>query len=47
VRALLDEAGGEPRTNADAALRLVVGHRRLDSDYSWFTVETECRSRTL
>ena len=46
VRALLDDEGGEPRTNADAALRIVVAHRRLDTDYSWFAVETECRART-
>jgi hypothetical protein len=46
VRALLDEAGGEARTNADAALRLVVEHRRADSDYTWSAVETECRART-
>jgi hypothetical protein len=47
VRALLDEEAGEPRTNADAALRIVIAHRRLDTDYAWFSVETECRARTV
>ena len=28
VRSLLDETAGEPRVNADAALRLVGAHRR-------------------
>ena len=45
VRTLLDDTAGERRTNADAALRLVVAHRRLDSDYSWAALETECSSR--
>jgi hypothetical protein len=45
VRALLDEPHGHPRVNADAALELVVGHRRLDSDFSWAAIETECRER--
>ncbi len=43
VRVLLEERAGEPRVNADAALGLVVDHRRLDSDYSWAAVEAECR----
>jgi hypothetical protein len=46
VRTLLDETAGERRVNADAALRLVVAHRSLDSDYSWAALETECSSRT-
>jgi hypothetical protein len=45
VRTLLDETVGEPRINADAALRLVIGHRRLDADYSWAALETECSTR--
>ncbi|HEU4728542.1 MAG TPA: hypothetical protein VFT22_11645 [Kofleriaceae bacterium] len=45
VRTLLDEAAGEPRVNADAALRLVNAHRRLDSDYSWAALEAECSER--
>jgi hypothetical protein len=45
VRSLLDEASGEPRTNADAALRLVVAHRQLDSDQAWAALETECAAR--
>jgi hypothetical protein len=46
VRMLLDDTAGEPRVNADAALRLVLAHRRLDSDYSWAALETECGART-
>lgn len=46
VRALLDEEAGEPTTNADAALELVLAHRRLDSDFSWAAIEAECRART-
>lgn len=46
VRTLLDETAGEPRVNADAAHRLVVAHRRLDSDYSWAALEIECSTRT-
>jgi hypothetical protein len=45
VRTLLDETIGEPRVNADAALRLVSAHRRLDSDYTWAAVESECSAR--
>lgn len=45
VRALLDEPHGDPRVNADAALELVVAHRRLDSDFSWSALEVECRGR--
>ena len=45
VRELLDEHRGEPRVNADAALALVVEHRRHDPDYSWSKLETECRGR--
>jgi hypothetical protein len=45
VRTLLDETTGEPRTNADAALRLVSSHRQLDSDYSWAALESECAAR--
>ena len=46
VRLLLDEPAGERRVNADAALRLVVAHRRLDSDYTWAALELECSART-
>ncbi|MBC7978873.1 MAG: hypothetical protein H7138_28140, partial [Myxococcales bacterium] len=46
VRILLDETVGEPRVNADAALRLVVAHRRLDADHAWAALETECCART-
>jgi hypothetical protein len=46
VRMLLEETAGAPRVNADAAHRLVVAHRRLDSDYSWAALETECSART-
>jgi len=45
VRTLLDETAGEPRINADAALRLVSAHRRLDADYAWAAVEAECSAR--
>lgn len=45
VRTLLDETVGEPRINADAALRLVGAHRRLDADYAWAALETECAAR--
>ncbi|HET7506027.1 MAG TPA: hypothetical protein VFK02_33635 [Kofleriaceae bacterium] len=45
VRLLLEDTAGEPRVNADAALRLVSAHRRLDSDYSWAEVEAECSAR--
>ena len=45
VRRLLDETAGEPRVNADAALRLVTGHRRLDADYAWAALEDDCRAR--
>lgn len=45
VRTLLDETVGEPRINADAALRLVLAHRQLDADQSWATLETECAAR--
>lgn len=45
VLALLDEERGEPRVNADAALALVIAHRRVDSDYSWAKLENECRAR--
>jgi len=45
VRTLLDETAGEPRVNADAALRLVSAHRRLDTDYAWAAVEAECSAR--
>jgi len=47
VRMLLDEQVGERRVNADAALRLVIAHRRLDSDYSWAALETECAAAVL
>jgi hypothetical protein len=46
VRALLDDTTGEARTNADAALQLVVQHRRADSDYTWAAIENECRERS-
>jgi hypothetical protein len=45
VRTLLDETAGEPRVNADAALRLVGAHRRLDSDHAWAALEAECSAR--
>jgi hypothetical protein len=45
VRTLLDEPAGEPRINADAALRLVSAHRLLDSDPSWTALEAECSAR--
>jgi hypothetical protein len=46
VQLLLDETAGDPKVNADAAYRLVVAHRRLDSDYAWAALETECSART-
>jgi hypothetical protein len=46
VRAILDEQAGEARLNADAALNLVLDHRRIDSDFSWSAIEAECRERT-
>jgi hypothetical protein len=45
VRGLLDETVGEPRINADAALRLVTAHRRLDADPAWTALEAECGER--
>jgi hypothetical protein len=45
VRGLLDETAGEPRINADAALRLVSAHRRLDADPAWTALEAECSAR--
>jgi hypothetical protein len=45
VRVLLDETVGEPRINADAALRLVSAHRRLDADHAWAALEAECSAR--
>ena len=45
VRTMLDETAGEPRVNADAALRLVSAHRRLDTDYAWAALEAECSER--
>jgi hypothetical protein len=45
VRSLLDETSGEPRINADAALRLVLAHRQLDSDQAWAALEIECAAR--
>lgn len=45
VRTLLDETAGEPRINADAALRLVGAHRLLDADHTWAALETECGAR--
>jgi hypothetical protein len=45
VRILLDETAGEPRINADAALRLVSAHRRLDADPAWTALEAECSAR--
>ena len=45
VRALLEDAAGEPRINADAALRLVGAHRRLDGDQAWTALEAECSAR--
>jgi len=45
VRGQLDEAAGEPRINADAALRLVSAHRTLDADPAWTTLEAECAAR--
>jgi hypothetical protein len=45
VRGLLDETAGEPRINADAALRLVSAHRRLDADPAWTALEAECSRR--
>ncbi|HEX7842157.1 MAG TPA: hypothetical protein VF469_32015 [Kofleriaceae bacterium] len=45
VRTLLDETAGEPRVNADAALRLVSAHRRLDADHTWAALEVECSAR--
>jgi hypothetical protein len=45
VRGLLDETAGEPRINADAALRLVSAHRRLDADPAWTALEAECSER--
>jgi len=45
VRTLLDETVGEPRINADAALRLVLAHRQLDADQAWAVLEIECTAR--
>lgn len=45
VRMLLDETAGEPRINADAALRLVTAHRQLDADQAWAALEAECNAR--
>lgn len=45
VASLLDETAGEPRINADAALRLVSAHRRLDADLAWAALEAECSAR--
>jgi hypothetical protein len=45
VRALLDETAGEPRINADAALRLVGAHRQLDPDHAWSALEAECSAQ--
>jgi len=45
VRGLLDEPTGEPRINADAALRLVSAHRRLDADPAWTALEAEAGER--
>jgi hypothetical protein len=45
VRSLLDETAGEPRINADAALRLVSAHRRLDADPAWTALEAEAGER--
>lgn len=45
VRLLLDATEGEPRVNADAALRLVSAHRRLDSHATWTELEAECGER--
>jgi hypothetical protein len=45
IRTLLDETEGEPRINADAALRLVSAHRQLDSDHAWAALEAECNAR--
>jgi hypothetical protein len=45
VRGLLDETAGEPRINADAALRLASAHRRLDADPAWTQLEAECSQR--
>jgi hypothetical protein len=45
VRGLLDETAGDPRINADAALRLVSAHRRLDADPAWTALEAECTER--
>jgi hypothetical protein len=45
VRGLLDETTGEPRINADAALRLVSAQRRLDADPAWTALEAEASER--
>jgi len=42
VRLLLDSSDGERRVNADAALRLVSAHRRLDAHAMWTELEAEC-----
>jgi hypothetical protein len=46
VRTLLDETAGEPRINADAALRLVTAHRQLDPGATWAALEAECSQRS-
>jgi hypothetical protein len=45
VRTLLDDNAGEPRINADAALRLVIAHRQHDIDQSWAALEVEASDR--
>jgi hypothetical protein len=45
VRNLLEDPSGEPRVNADAALRLVSAQRRLDADPSWTELEAECSAQ--
>src|SRR5262249_54168389 len=45
VRGLLDETAGDRRINADAALRVVSAHRRLDADPAWTALEAECSER--
>lgn len=45
VRSLLEDTAGEPRVNADAALRLVAAQRRLDADPSWTELEAECAAQ--
>jgi len=46
VRALLDDQTGNSRVHADSALELTIAHRRVDTDYTWSTIEAECRTRT-